>query len=260
MLALNVNSPSESRAISQLRALIDSRYDILVLTEVKNSLGGRRLVDGLAAEKYAVSGWGNGHFEGFTTLVASRVPMQIVGSGHAGRLQIVTLRTSLGEITLIGAYGPSSDPFGRSRQEKVNAKRVWLSDLHACVESLCCEKQTVLLVGDLNIVDSRDMPQYRSLYPFERQAYSDLLKLDLVDLFADTDEFTWVAHQERGFRFDHALATAKASSMVTTANLEHKWRKAKPRLTDHSGILLEINASFETAALASLSAAQSTLF
>jgi exodeoxyribonuclease-3 len=105
----------------------------------------------------------------------------------------------------------------------------------------------LLVVGDLNIVDDRPCSQYARLYDFERRAYSGLIDSGLTDLLAGTEEFSWYSNQGVGFRFDHALASEHAVSLVTSVRLDQSWRTRQPKLTDHAAIALLLNLTYESA-------------
>ena len=241
VLAVNVNSPSAERAERQRAALLAAGADVLVLTEVKKSAGGEKLVSGLGAGGYQVLGWENS-FEGFTTLIATTVPHTAAHTG-AGRLQHIALQSNP-PISLLAAYGVSSDPFGRNTADKIATKREWLRRFTQRVREEASTTDHLLIIGDLNFVDDRSLPQYRAMYDFEKQAYADMLSTPLTDLLADSDDVTWTSHQGQGFRFDHAFATEALRGQVVGATLEHHWRTGDNRLTDHSAVRVETTLMF----------------
>ncbi|HEY4269502.1 MAG TPA: endonuclease/exonuclease/phosphatase family protein [Galbitalea sp.] len=257
VLALNINSPALDRAKRQLGALLADRSDIVILTEAKASASSKYLVDGLRREGYHVVGWSSEPFDGFTTLVASVVPYS-ASSQAPDRIQQVTLE-STPKVSIIGAYGVSSDPFGRNSDEKVEAKRGWLESFVQHVRNAANENELLLVVGDLNFVDDRELRHYASLYDFERKAYADLALVPMADVYAGTEEFSWTSHQGLGYRFDHAIVSPPLAGRVRDARIVHEWRMGPEKLTDHSAVRLEIDAEFDPLETPD-DAAQATLF
>lgn len=258
VLAVNVNSPSPERAERQKVALLQAGADVLVLTEVRKSAGGEKLVSGLRASGYQVIGW-ESSFEGFTTLVATTVP-HMSGNAGAGRVQHVALQSDP-PMSILAAYGVSSDPFGRNTADKVATKREWLGRFAQRVREEARTTDRLLVIGDLNFVDERNLPQYRAIYDFEKQAYADMISTPLSDLLADSADVTWTSHQGQGFRFDHAFATEALRGQVVSATLDHEWRAGEDRLTDHSAVRVEMAASFAPAVRESAAADEpDTLF
>ncbi|NQX17242.1 endonuclease/exonuclease/phosphatase family protein [Rathayibacter sp. VKM Ac-2857] len=241
MLAINVNSPSAERAERQRLALISAGADVLVLTEVKKSAGGEALVNGLRADGFRVHGW-ELSFNGFTTLVATKVPATYVRTG-AGRIQSVALEATP-RMSILAAYGISSDPFGRNSQDKIAEKRKWLRQFADQVRREASATANLLVIGDLNFVDDRSLPQYRTMYDFERQAYSDMLSTPLTDLLADSDQVSWASYKGEGFRYDHAFSTHTLRAHVVKTELEHQWRTGDERVTDHSAVRVETDLEF----------------
>jgi exonuclease III len=195
----------------------------------------------LRAEGYRILGWG-ARFEGFTTLIATKVATRPAPS-LPGRVQRVTLE-STPSLSILAAYGVSSDPFRRGTAAKIADKREWLHQFAEQVRQEVVETENLLIIGDLNFVDDRSLPQYRAIYDFEKQAYSDMLSAGLTDLLAGSDGFTWTSHRGQGFRYDHAFSSQSLRPHVVSTLLEHQWRIGGERVTDHSAIRVETSLTF----------------
>lgn len=242
ILAVNVNSPAKERGRQQLKALLGSGADILILTEVKKSAAAEEIVYGLRADGFHVLGWSDGTFEDFTTLVATKVPYQML-EPLPSRVQTVIF-DSTPSFSIVAGYGISSDPFGRNSDQKISAKKKWLEEFLVHVRSVAPERENLLVIGDLNFVDDRTRPQYKSLYGFERAAYTDLISLPLRDIFSESEDYTWVSHQGHGFRYDHAFSSPSLAACLEQFSFAHEWRLGEERLTDHSAIQLKFALSF----------------
>lgn len=246
LLGLNVNSPSLRRAKLQANALVADSPDVMVLTEMKHGGGGRFIIDSLIDHDYVIAGWPEEPFTGFTTVVASKVPIKrSTAIQPPDRTQVVTFDTRPHPLVLLGAYGPSTDPFNRSPAQKISHKRQWLGEFLQRIGSMERSETALMVLGDLNIVDGRRCPQYSALYEFERRAYSQILELGLIDLLRDTQDFSWHTAQGHGFRYDHAFASRRAADSVLQAGYDQAWRAGTPRLTDHAGLVASLALDFE---------------
>ncbi len=259
ILAVNINSPAVERARQQADRLLSTEFDLLVLTEVKSNAGCAHIVKALSSAGCSIAGWSEQAFQGFSTVIASRVPSTPEGAGPQ-RIQRLAALTSPTPIKVIAAYGPSTDPFGRNTAEKVTQKEDWLREFIAELVPLATAEDPYIIIGDLNFVDDRKAPQYSGLYTFERDAYSSLTNAGWRDLLRESPDYSWVSHQGHGFRFDHALTNAAAIPLVKSAVYDHTWREGAPRLTDHSAVVLDLRIDVVPRVMQSSPAPQATLF
>lgn len=246
ILALNINSPSLDRAKLQGTRLLQESADVVVLTEIKQSAGGMHLVSNLETAGYRVCGWPTRDYAGYMTVIGSRVPFRRrCAEDTPSRICEVELLADT-PFCLAGVYGPSTDPLGRSQIDKVETKKKWLSELLESSNERIKSDLPYVMIGDLNIVDDRDFPQYRRLYDFERNSYLDLRGQGLVDVLYEPPSFTWMSNQGSGYRYDHVLMDESSAAHLSKAEYIDDWRLGSQRLTDHSGIFVEFDINYHS--------------
>lgn len=259
LLTLNVGAPSLERAQRQLQWLAQRPEDVFVLTETKATPGTQLLADAFAAANYSVIL--PVHKPGdLGVMIVSKVatrpdPLTEALDYLPARAVGIVIDTADGPLRVLGAYVPSRD----ASLEKTERKKRWIGRFHAALDATTTEAPA-LLVGDLNVLEPDHQPAHRGQFaPFEYQFYRDLtVRHGLVDVYRhlhpDRVEHSWARRPELGYRYDHAHATQDLLGVVRGCDYVHETRAAEAdgiRLTDHSGLAVQLAIAASTALLTS---------
>lgn len=243
VLAWNVANPSLERAKKQYQWISNTEANIIILTEIKNSLGGAFLRDALE----------NIGFNVFAPKAKSKVySVLIAEKGFYGsvypldiaflpeRIQGVKLKTFFGDLLLTGMYVPSRGP----KERKNVDKRKFQDQIIKWLDSFNNNnlKDCLLIGGDLNVIPQDHEPSYPFYGDWEYLFYDAFLKLGLIDTYKfvnqNGQEHSWIGRSGDGYRFDHLFLSGKLSSYVNTCTFIHETRALK--LSDHSALYLSL--------------------
>jgi exodeoxyribonuclease III len=235
ILSLNVCCPSVPRAERQLDWLGGRSEQVFVLTEVGAASG-----SALLAERLRAAGW----------VVRAPVPSDgergvmicarvAIGEEHPPPVSYLRERgetVSVGNIEMIGVYVPSRD----DSPTKVARKRRFLTELLTALEER--EPCSMVLIGDLNIVERTQRGADRVFQEWEYELYEELPNLGWLDgyrfLHPDRVEVSWADSEGHGFRFDHTFITADLCDNLVRCEYLHETRD--DNLSDHSAMLIEL--------------------
>ena len=242
ILTLNVGSPSTSRAERQLGWLQDRPEGIFVLTETSNGDGSR-----LLAERLAGAGWDVRFPEPDPgergVLIASRVRLKARGTNMVDYLPSRAETVAVGDLDVIGLYVPSRD----ASIEKVERKQRFLAAVSNAIATW--PEKNAIAIGDFNILEPVHIPRWEFFRDWEYRYYEDLIERGWVDAFRISHpsgmEYSWVSHDNKGFRFDHVFVTRALEDRVVRCEYVHETRETK--ITDHSALTIDlISAEIES--------------
>lgn len=240
ILAWNLQSPSLDRARQQADWLLRSEANILLLTEATLSEGSYHLISMVESSGFRVF-YSSPHEDKYFTAICVRdfaaedldVRVQLFSS----RLQGVRLTTILGEIQLIGIYGPTSwknkpDSYMKERKVFQNQALELLATLKPCSK--------LIVGGDLNVLEPDHYPQVPGFE--DASFYSGLVGMGLVDAFRkfypDEREYSWYSVERIGCRFDHFLVGQDLLTALNECKYDHTPRFQ--HLSDHSSMWLKL--------------------
>lgn len=241
LCALNLQGPAPARATPLVDWLITTQSNVLVLTEIHASEGGRQVIAGLRASGYTVTnpaGWQ--HAKHFTAIACKGFTATAVEPAIDPRINAVDLASTAGTLRLIGIYGPT------------NGMTVDSSAIRAAFQSSCLAHLRVIrhprliVAGDLNVIEPNHQPKLPDFAPHDYDFYTGLLDLDLIDAYRQRHpagvDHSWSHPRYGAQRLDHTLISAQAGSL-TDCTYDHSTRSQ--RLSDHSALIttLEINTS-----------------
>jgi exodeoxyribonuclease III len=241
IITLNVQHASSERSGSQARWLSDhENADIVVLTEVAAGKSAHTLVELLEASGYNVIMPSDAAGQ-YRVIVASRIG--VIGLGvftSRIRHRFVSVRLAVGSTTLdlVGVYVPSR---GSANQRNV-AKRLFQSELSdlllSCAETIRSRRSTIVVAGDLNVVEPDHVPFHKVFGEWEYDFYRSFERCGLTDAFRYLNptrvEHSWYGRKSgSGYRFDH-IFTNRPDTLVSCKYVH------EPRmlgLSDHSAIV-----------------------
>lgn len=245
ILAWNIQNPSIDRARKQLDWLIQTRANVLVLTEATYSEGSLHLINQLESlgfkiffsepleDKYATAICTKGFQCEEWDLKLSFLP---------SRLKAVILQTFLGSLRLVGMYSPT---FWSVEPESATKKRrAFHNQIMRIFNNLCKMgyMSNLIVGGDLNALESNHVPRIAAFKDYD--FYESFIEVGLVDayrlLHPNAREHSWFSHDRVGYRFDHFFVSKDLSSMMKECYYDHEQRFS--RLSDHSAMWLKFKA------------------
>lgn len=233
----NIRNPSLSRARKQALWLRKMPFDVLILTETKNSAGCSFLEQYFGFCGYHVFFPKPGENE-YGTMIISRFLSEkspFSNSVNHFRARVVSIRlVEFLDIEVIGTYAPSRDA-SDTRKER---KHQFLESIKKALE-LSSPLTSLIFCGDFNILEPNHIPHYSRFESWEYDFYNHLLDISLKDAFRihtqNEMDYSWVGRTGDGYRFDHCFVSHDLAPLVAECYYLHEPRNRK--LSDHSGIV-----------------------
>jgi exodeoxyribonuclease-3 len=248
LLTWNVQHAGPQRARRQAAWLAASGADVLVLTEVADSDGGRALV-------CALQEWG------FTTHAPARTardygvllaargvtlePVDAVTTGHLPH-RCLAARMHAREMSLgvVGLYVPSRG----GKQGRNVAKRAFqhavVAVLPTLAQALPAADDPLIVAGDLNVLEPGHRPHHAVFGGWEYDFYRAFADAALDDVFRhlnpDAAGHSWYGRSGAGYRFDHMFCSRQHLPRVTGVGYLHEPRLAG--LSDHAAMAATVAA------------------
>jgi len=232
LTALNVNSPGPQRAQQTLEWLVATGSNVMVLTEMRPSDGGRLIISGLDAENFDVrasAGWQNTQY---FTLIASRgCDQHPLAHPLDPRVVAVELTSGAGNLCLIGLYGPTNGMTAESSDRRRAFQKEFLKFLRGFA------RPNMILAGDLNVVEPGHEPHLPSFQDHDYEFYDGLTGAGLADAFRALHPgriaHSWLSDQYGAQRLDHIFVTPGAGTLLA-CDYDHEPRTRG--ITDHAAM------------------------
>jgi exodeoxyribonuclease III len=238
LVTWNVQRSAPSRARAQaawLAAFEDA--DVVALTEVGDSSGGRALGAALAELGYAVlvpeaAGGGYGVVLASRVGELERIPIELL---HLPR-RVLAGRLTIGPcvVGLVGLYVPSRGPAERRNADKRLFQDAITALLPGLGDTLGCA--TIVVAGDLNVIEPGHQPHHPLFGEWEYAFYAQFGEVGLVDAFRalhpNIVDHSWFGRSGSGYRFDHIFVSRTARDQVRRCQYVHGPRLAG--LSDHA--------------------------
>lgn len=230
LLTWNIRAGGGARVPRILDRIAAIDADVVVLTEFRLGRTGDAMLSGLAAAGLAHVAMRQAPSRTNTVVVASREPLRPVAAvpePHSRHIVAV----EISDLAVFGVYFPQR-----------GAKRPvfdWLLSLPAE-----WRRRPALILGDLN-TGRNDLDIEPGGTPFDvAEAMDELAAASWTDAWrhfhGSTREYSWRS-PKRGFRIDHALASAPLLPRVRGAWYDHTVREAGE--SDHSLLVVEVGPS-----------------
>lgn len=237
LCALNVNSPSRERAQAVANWLLSSRSNVLVLTEMQPSEGGRLIMTCLEAEGFTVTrgqGWQESRYFAAIATRGFEVAPVSPAAFHP-RVTAADLTDGHAVLRLAAVYGPTNGMSTDSSQRRSAFQRQILDHLTAIA------RPRMAVAGDLNVVEPGHQPHLAAFEDHDYSFYTSILDLGLADAYRalcpDGTDHSWISDRFGSQRLDHALVSA-AAGRVTSCCYDHAPRTS--RTSDHAALLATI--------------------
>lgn len=245
ILCWNIGNPSIVRARKQVLWLKEQKFNIIILTETKESKGCDFIVNYLKRIGFYVESTTPETGE-YGVILCSKIKFKLSRLNEKikfiqSRALALELMEKTMDLTIIGIYVPSR---GDNSPERVEKKRLFL---HGITEALKSNSSisTLIVCGDFNILEPDHVPHYSKFDDWEYKFYTDLLDIPLNDTFRllhpNENEYSWVGRTNDGYRYDHFFTSPDISSFVSKCYYDHEPRHRG--LSDHSGLIVEFYKS-----------------
>ncbi|KWX02285.1 Endonuclease/exonuclease/phosphatase [Carbonactinospora thermoautotrophica] len=241
LVTWNVQHSAPQRARRQVAWLAERpEADVVVLTEVTDSAGGRALIRELADRGYQVIAPADTGGD-YRVVLAAASGIDLHAVEHPVPVlphRLVTARLRLGGRTVgvAGLYVPSRGPQERRNEAKrafQDAVSAWLPRLREDLGD-----GPVVVAGDLNVLEPGHQPHYPIFGDWEYAFYRDFARAGLVDAFRalhpEAVEHSWYGRAGNGYRFDHAFIGARDLDRLQACHYLHQPRLGG--LSDHAAL------------------------
>jgi exodeoxyribonuclease-3 len=250
ILTMNVQHASAARSRRQVQWLSSRKdADVVVLTEVAVGTHAHSLVTELELAGYKViiptdiSGQ-------YRVLVASRVGTVEPGMFTASIQQrLLSVQVAVGEATfdLIGVYVPSRGPATQRNVAKRLFQRALSDLLLSHTPAFLGGQSTVVIAGDMNVVEPGHVPFHRVFGQWEYDFYRSFERSGLTDAFRHLNptrvEHSWYGRKPgSGYRFDH-IFTNRPDALMSCMYIH------EPRalgLSDHAAMVATLKLGSQT--------------
>lgn len=249
LLTWNVQHAGPARAQRQAAWVASvQEADVLVLTEIQHSPGGRTFVQALRSHGYTVIVPPQS-VNDYMAIVAARTPNLEVAQPMIAFLphRCTAVRMVIGTsvVGVVGLYVPSRGPQARRNLDKAAFQKA-VSDYLPRL-SLDFPDEMVVVAGDLNVLEPSHQPHYPFFGEWEYRFYGDFVREGgLVDAFRELRpedvEHSWIGRAGDGYRFDHIFITRRHRSLLRTCRYLHEPRLRG--LSDHSAMAVVVSLDY----------------
>lgn len=247
ILNWNIRNPSLQRAQHQVEWILQTKADIIILTEAKDSKGCELIYNLLNIEGFKVL---FPHYmnNDYCVIIAIKerffvqeIRLNTIFLPH--RIISAECEIYTEKIRIIGLYVPSRGP---KECRNVNKKK-FQEEFMTILASISSAESNIktIIGGDLNVVERNHFPHYPLFREWEYQFYEAFLKHNFVDAYSlmqlNSKEHSWFGKKGSGYRFDHFFTSTTLSQQVLSCLYIHSPRNLG--LSDHSGMTLTISPS-----------------
>ncbi len=208
VLTWNIANPSFKRADDQFQYIVETKANVIILTEAKNSSGCSHLFNSLENGGFTVY-FSKPLENNYAVIIAERgfdsYSKSLDASFLPERCGLIMLKTFLGDIGVLGMYVPSRGPAERRNVDK----RQFQNQMIKLIKKIHSEKIAANLIsgGDLNVIEPDHSPRYDFFGDWEYDFYNTFLEVGMVDaykfLYPNSQEYSWFGRFNDGYRFDH---------------------------------------------------------
>ena len=227
--------------------------DVLVLQELKQ-ITEKFPVDELKSIGYHSIASGQKTYNGVAVISKTPASDPVTDFPDLDDPQRRILASTIGDVRIVDLYIPNGSEVG---SDKYAYKLGWLAALRNFLEAELLRHEKLVVLGDFNIApadaDVHDPEKWGEAIlcsPPERKALTDLLDLDLTDVFRKFDQaekaFSWWDYRAAGFRrnaglrIDLILGSAAMTERCTACYID-KEPRAWERPSDHAPVVAEFD-------------------
>lgn len=240
IINLNIGNPSIERAHAQVEWLfLSDKYDIIVLTETRKSVGCELIITKLKDNNYKI--YTDDSSQDYGVIIAVKVegisfdfldentPLRSRSSG-------VKISVNNNIINVVGIYVPSNDKRKNLRKKPF---------MEAVIKSLSKFRSTdkVLLCGDFNTVMRTHIPKYSMFRKWEYEFFDEIEKIGLEDvydiLYPNQQVYSWFGKTGNSYKYDYNFITKNLKKNLKDVVYLNETIELK--LTDHAATVVELD-------------------
>lgn len=222
----NIQAGGGARTLQISRAIVESKADIIALSEYRNNEAGNRLRSSLLKYGYRHQTVTNANKNDNSVLIVSKFPFEsrLYPESDATYPHNI-VGAMFDAFLLVSVYLP---------HKKKHNLIPYLTNL---VRNTAAP---VIIVGDYNTgINHIDQDGNSFWYTTELKALRDCGMTDAFRLrHKDVKEYSWYSHQGNGYRYDHTYIDSVLKSIVHACYYDHTPREDK--VSDHSPMYLEL--------------------
>ncbi len=225
IISWNIRQGGGQRVAQICKELVESRADIIHLSEYRNNASGIQIRTNLLRAGYRYQHVGQAARDDNSTAIFSKIPSDAYHHPSGDPVyQHNIISNKFDAFVLYGMYLP-------------HKKKHTLFDYLLDVLS---EDVPAILVGDFNTgingVDQKGSSFWYTdkLIALGKQGYKDAFRI----IHGDVREYSWYSHQGNGYRYDHTYIHEDLIPVIRSCYYLHEWRENK--LSDHSPMVIEL--------------------
>lgn len=225
LLSWNIQQGGGSRTTVILKAIIEQRSEVVILSEFRNNKNGNLIRNTMLDYGYRYQIVSHAEKEENSVAIFSKLPCASKLYQHETiDYSANVVMADLGMIRICGVYLP-------------HKKKHKLFDI---LHQEATADIPLIIAGDFNTgINGIDQNGTSFWYTDELKQLS---QLEMVDAFrvlhGDQKEYSWYSHQGNGYRYDHTYISKVMAPIISKCDYLHSWREEK--LSDHSPMLLSI--------------------
>jgi exodeoxyribonuclease-3 len=245
----NVQHAAPARSRRQATWIADQDVEVAVLTEVAVGHGATALAQALSEHGYMTHtpAVASNNARDYQVMLACRGGrMEVLLRPRAGHLPhrcaAARIRRDDLKVVVVGLYVPSRGSKERRNVDK-RAFQTAVTALLPDLNDLASDDVPVLVVGDLNVVESGHVPAHANFGDWEYAFYRSFTANSFTDgfrrLHPDDVDHSWFGRRSgAGYRFDHLFTSLAHLPWLTACGYDHTPRERG--LSDHAALTATI--------------------
>lgn len=203
--------------------------DIVVLTEVRNGERGDSIRESLAAAGYQYQHIASAELGTNTVGLFSRIEYQQTAlQSLALKDKKRCLLADFGGFTVMGVY------FAQNKEKEP----LWEYVLSFARENV---QQRAIIVGDFNTGDP-DLDGGKFYCSRQFRQLSELWCDSWRFFHHQETQYSWISNRGNGYRVDHIFVSPVLKKCLVSADYSHCEREVRPPISDHSALILGLQA------------------
>jgi exodeoxyribonuclease-3 len=249
ILTLNIGGASQSRA-QRIEEWLERRHeDVLILTETRDSIGTRYLLEKFQSRGYMVIDQQlNNHNRGaaiVSRVSISKAHLPFVRPNISERVPSVELDTEP-PVIIVGLYVPARSPHGY----RIGRKQRFIESLLRSLSDTSFEVRSKMIIGgDYNVISRSHRPFHKDMLPFELNLIDEIESTGFINAFSKLEPaqqpYSWSDRAGLHYCLDYFHVSAELESRITSCAYLTETRQSG--ISDHSAVTLSILLSAPTA-------------
>lgn len=251
ILTLNIGGASQSRA-QRIEEWLERRHeDIFILTETRDSIGTRYLLDRFRSRGCTVIDQQlNSNHRGaaiVSRVSTAKMHLPFVHPNISERVPSVELATDP-PIVVVGLYVPARSPHGY----RIGRKQRFIESLLRSLSDTSFDVRSKIIIGgDYNVISRSHRPFHDGMLPFELNLIDEIEAMGFINAFSKLEPnqqpYSWSDMVGLPYCLDYFHVSTGLESRITSCAYLAETQQS--RISDHSAVTLSILLSAPTAKL-----------